>query len=249
MKKNILTALIIITLALIIYCKYGNISTNENQISLSAIKQIDLKTPEPSGLHFDERTNSLWVVSDENSTIYNLDTNGEILSKLKVDGKDLEGITIINDSILATVLERDRTIIFLDKKGNELNRINLEIRGELNKGLEGITYNSNENYFYVVNEKDPGLLFEIDMNGIIKSKNTLTFASDYSGLFYNKSDNSLWITSDEDQALFKCSLDGKVIQKYSIDIEQIEGVSIDTKNKLLYIISDPLEQLFIFEMP
>ncbi len=249
MKKNILAALIIITLAFIIYCKYDTIAADENQITLTAIKQIDLKTPEPSGLHFDDKTNTLWVVSDENSTIYNLTPDGKIIGKLKVNGKDLEGITIFNDSVLVTILERDRIIIFLDKKGNELNRINVDISGKPNKGLEGITYNSNKNCFYLVNEKEPGLLFEIDINGEIKSQKKLTFASDYSGLFYNKLDNSLWITSDEDKALFKCSIDGKVQQKYSIDIEQIEGVAFDVKNKLLYIISDPLEQLFIFEMP
>ncbi len=43
--------------------------------------------------------------------------------KLLVDGLDLEGITIIKDSILVTVLERDRAIVFLDKKGKEQNRI------------------------------------------------------------------------------------------------------------------------------
>lgn len=248
MKKIILSALILITLSIIIYCKYGTIK-HETQFTLTAIESIDLKVPEPSGLHFDGKTNSLWVVSDEDNTIYNLTPSGKILSKLKVDGKDLEGITIVDDSVIVTVLERARVILFLDKKGNELNRINVDISGEPNKGLEGITYNSNKKSFYVVNEKEPGILFEIDVNGNVKSKNELTFASDYSGLFYNKLDNSLWITSDEDNALFKCSIDGKVIQKYLIDIEQIEGVSFDIKNKLLYIISDPLEQLFIFEMP
>ena len=249
MKKKILSILILITLIIIIYCNFNLKANDLTSNTLSVIKKIDLKIPEPSGLHFDDITNTLWVVSDENSTIYNIATDGHIISKLKVDGFDLEGITMVNDSILVTVLERDRVILFFDRAGKELNRINVDIRGKPNKGLEGITYNSKNNTFYVVNEKKPGLLLEIDPSGKIISKKDLNFASDYSGLFYNKLDNTLWIISDEDKALFKCSIDGKVLQKYSINIEQIEGVAIDLKNSLLFIISDPLEQLFIFELP
>ena len=40
-----------------------------------------------------------------------------------------------------------------------------------------------------------------------------------------------------------------LIKKYNIVIEQIEGISINFEKSLLYIISDPLEKLYVFEIP
>lgn len=246
MKKIILIILVLLSLVIIGYC---NLMDNKLQSdTLQPIETISLKIPEPSGLHYAKLTNTLWIVSDENSTIYNVNLKGQILSKLIVNGSDLEGITIIKDSILVVVLERDRSIVFLNKKGKEQKRIKVKITGALNNGLEGIAYNPINNSFFVVNEKKPGLLLEININGKIITRNELKFASDYSGLFFNQSENILWIISDEDKAIFKCTTDGKLIKKYNIEIEQIEGISIDFEKSLLYIISDPLEKLFVFEL-
>jgi uncharacterized protein YjiK len=249
MKRIVLSILILLGLVIVIYCNIFNKTNQRATATLSPIDIISLKIPEPSGLHFDNKTNSLWIVSDENSTIYNVNLNGQILSKIVVDGLDLEGITIIKDSILVAVLERDRAILFLDKKGKELKRIKVDLRGKPNSGLEGIAFKPIKNSFFVVNEKKPGLLLEIDSVGKTISKNELNFASDYSGLFFNPSENILWITSDEDKAIFKCTASGKLIKKYNIEIEQIEGISINLEKSLLYIISDPLEKLFVFELP
>ncbi|MCW8849056.1 MAG: SdiA-regulated domain-containing protein [Melioribacteraceae bacterium] len=249
MKRIILSTLILLALAMIIYCSFLNKTNQLSAATLSPIDIIPLKIPEPSGLHFESKTNSLWIVSDENSTIYNVNLKGQIISKMIVDGKDLEGITLIKDSVLVVVLERDRSLVFLDKIGKELNRINLELSGDLNKGIEGIAFNPNNNSFFVVNEKKPGLLLEIDSVGKTISKNELTFASDYSGLFFDQSENILWIISDEDKAIFRCTTSGKLISKYNIEIEQIEGISINFEKSLIYIISDPLEKLFVFELP
>jgi uncharacterized protein YjiK len=247
MKRIILIILVFFSLAIIVYCNL--FSNNSKDDTLLPIDIISLKIPEPSGLHYEKMTNSLWIVSDENSTIYNVDLKGKILSKIIVDGLDLEGITITKDSILVVVLERDRTLVFLDKKGKEQNRIKVNIKGNLNRGLEGITYNPQNNSLFVVNEKKPGLLLEIDSKGKTINKNELKFASDYSGLFFNQIENTLWIISDEDKAIFKCTTKGKLIKKYNIGIKQIEGISMDLDNKLLYIVSDPLEKLFVFELP
>ena len=249
MKKIILSFLILFLIAIIIYCNLFDKIKHSAHPVLSPIDIISLKVPEPSGLHFESKTNSLWMVSDENSTIYNVDLKGEILSKIIIDGLDLEGITIIKDSIIAVVLERDRTIVLLDKKGKVQKRINVDISGKKNKGLEGISYNSVKNTFFVVNEKKPGVLLEIDITGKTIAKNELTFASDYSGLFFDQIENVLWIISDEDKAIFKCTPQGELLKKYKVDIEQIEGISIDLENSILYIISDPSEKLYIFELP
>ena len=249
MKKIILSLLILLGIAIIVYCNFFDKINNSSPAALSPIDIISLNVPEPSGLHFDQKTKTLWTVSDENSTLYNLDLSGHLISKIVVDGEDLEGITVIKDSLLVVVLERDRAIIILDKKGKIQKRIDVDIKGDLNKGLEGISYNSIKNTFYVVNEKKPGVLIEIDSTGEIISRTKLTFASDYSGLCFDYLENILWIISDEDKAIFRCTTEGQLLEKYKVDIKQIEGISIDLENSVLYVISDPLEKLYIFELP
>ena len=62
-----------------------------------------------------------WTVSDETSTIYKLDGDGNVVRTLKIEGIDFEGITVIDDSTLAIVLERERELVVLDTSGNEIN--------------------------------------------------------------------------------------------------------------------------------
>ena len=249
MKKTVLAILILLLIGIIIICNYNNQDDTHAEIVLTPINSIELSVPEPSGLHFDKTTKTLWTVSDENSTIYNIDLNGNILNKIIVNGLDLEGVTKINDSTLATILERDRIVVFLDEDGMELKRFDINVKGDRNKGLEGISYNINSSNLYLLNEKEPGKLLIIDTSGNLIAQNTLTFAKDYSGLFIVESKKELWIISDEDEAIFKCALDGTVLKKYKINIEQIEGITIDEENGLLYLVSDPLEKLIVYKLP
>lgn len=248
MKKKIILMLVLIFIMLVIIYNYSSSNGFTNK-TLHPITTIALHVPEPSGLHYEKSSNSLWTVSDENSTIYNISLEGKILSTLTVDGFDLEGITIIKDSILVTILERDRSVVFLNKLGKEKSKYSLSLEGKPNKGLEGIAYNPNKSILYVLNEKNPGMLITIDSTGSITSKNILDFASDFSGLCYNDIKDELWIISDENEAIFKCSSNGSLLAKYSVNIEQIEGIAIDFEDSKLYVISDPLEKLYIYELP
>lgn len=248
MKKKVIIALVVIFFSIVLICNLNPGVENKIQ-KLNYSEKIKLKVPEPSGLSFDRMNGAFWTVSDEDSSVYQLSSEGNIIKSFKVDGYDLEGISVINDSMLVVILERIRTVLFLTKDGREINRFKLNLTGEPNKGLEGISYNPNLNTLYILNEKNPGLLISTDTSGNVLNKKELTFASDYSGLCYDKYNNELWITSDEDKAIFKCTVDGKLISKYKINIEQIEGISIDFKTSKIFIISDPLETLFIFDLP
>lgn len=249
MKKIIVGVLLLLFITVIVICYLNNSKKNEAITNLKPVSIIELGVPEPSGLCFDKSNNSLWTVSDENSTIYNIDLAGNILSTIVVNGFDLEGITIIDDSTLAAIFERDRTIVLLNKSGRELKRIKLSLTGEPNKGLEGITFNKSNNHLYVLNEKDPGVLIEVDTTGRLIKKKELKFTTDYSGLSYIDVSKQIWIISDEGEAIFKCTKNAEVINKYKVNIEQIEGIAIDPDNSILYIVSDPLEKLYIYQLP
>ena len=46
----------------------------------------------------------------------------------------------------------------------------------------------------------------------------------------------------------KCDLNGNPIQKFKVPHEHIERITIDKKNKYLYLVSDPLHRLYKFEL-
>jgi uncharacterized protein YjiK len=249
MKIKILAVLVTFMFGAVIICNYNTTSDVDTLVLLSPVETIDLTVPEPSGLYYDKVSNTLWTVSDENSTIYNINLSGEILNTIVVDGIDLEGITMMNDSTLVTILERDRTLVYLNKSGKELKRKKIALNGNPNKGLEGISFNPSNSHFFILNEKEPGMLLEIDTLGKILEQKKLDYSSDYSGLFYVESKEELWIISDEGKSIFKCSQNGSLIEKYKVNIEQIEGIAIDSENSTLFVVSDPLEKLFIYSLP
>jgi uncharacterized protein YjiK len=96
----------------------------------------EIMVPEPSGIDISYDEKGFWVVSDQNSKVYLIDSWGKEIKNFKVYGEGLEGITVIDDSSLAVVLERTREVVILDTSGKELKRAALELEGELNSGLE-----------------------------------------------------------------------------------------------------------------
>lgn len=247
MKKTAIIILTIILVSVVIICNWPADNKVEN-LTLNYVEKIQLKVPEPSGLYFDKKRECFWTVSDEDSSVYKLNFNGEIINSFKVNGFDLEGITKLNDSTLVTILERTRTVLFINEDGREVSRFNLNYAGKPNQGLEGISYNQNNNTFFVLKEKNPGLLIVVGTDGKVLSEKELKLASDYSGLWYDDTKDELWIISDEANSIFRCKSNGELIKKYKVDIKQIEGIAIDFENSNLYIISDPLETLFKFNL-
>jgi uncharacterized protein YjiK len=77
MKKSILIVLFIVLMSVIIYCNLFNNNKKATATNLTPVEELKVKVPEPSGLYFDTINKTLWTVSDDNSTIYNLDLKGK----------------------------------------------------------------------------------------------------------------------------------------------------------------------------
>lgn len=223
--------------------------TNENSPELLTFYISEpIPVPEPSGLDlsFDEK--AFWIVSDQDSKVYLIDSWGRKIKSFEVEGEDLEGITVVTDSTIAVVLERTREVVILDTAGNELKRASLNLNGELNSGLEGISYNPEKRNFYVLNEKKPRLLLALDENLMEQKRDTLNFAKDFSGLFFDGNDDTLWLLSDENQEIYKTDLSGKVIKEYRIKVKQPEGITLNKDRTKLYIVSDVTGNLYVFSL-
>ena len=222
---------------------------NENTVkTLSFTIAEKIPVPEPSGLALSSDERNFWVVSDENSKVYLIDSWGRVVKSFKVNGEDLEGITVIDDSTLAVVLERTREVVILDTSGLELKRAKLDLGGELNNGLEGISYDPEEKRFFVLNEKKPRLLLTLDENLIEIKRDTLNYAKDVSGIYFDAVDKNLWILSDESQRIFKTDLSGNPIEEIKIKVTQPEGITFNKARTKMYIVSDKTENLYVFNL-
>jgi len=207
-----------------------------------------IPVPEPSGLDLSFEEKAFWVVSDQNSKVYLIDSWGKEIKSFNVDGEDLEGITVVNDSLLAIVLERTNEVVILDTSGTEIKRSALNLGKEFNSGLEGITYDPKKNNFYVLNEKKPRLLLTLDENLTELRRDTLNFAKDFSGLFFDDVDNTLWLLSDESQRIFKTDLRGNKIAEFKIRVKQPEGITLNKARTKLYLVSDITGSLYLFDL-
>ncbi len=215
---------------------------------LTYVAAYSISVPGSSGLDFTYDKRGFWVASDETSKIYKLNADGNVVKTLKVDGYDLEAVTVVNDSVIAVVLERTRELVMIDTSGKEIRRKKLKLKGERNSGLEGITFNPLTGHFYVLNEKNPSLLIELNDEFEVISIDTLKFSKDVSGIFYDETDNVLWILSDENQLVVITDLNGKPLKKMNISVVQPEGIAVDKKKNRLYIVSDSREALYVYDI-
>ncbi len=244
MKLKIL--LLILTVTIISAC--GG-EEEHPKSHLKFVKSFKLEIPEPSGLAYDYSDSTLWMVSDENSTVYKTDLEGNVISSFEVDGIDLEGITTMQKSYLAVVCERDREVLYLKRDGALYKRKKLSIDGDNeNKGLEGIGYSNETHQLYIVNEKKPRVLaiYNDALNEILVD--TVNFAKDLSGVCFDDKYGMLWFVSDESRTVYLFNKSLVMIGAFPLDIKQMEGIAFDHNNNLLYLVSDLNEELYVYKL-
>ena len=227
------------------FCKENK---QPHQDHLTFLYEKAISVPEPSGLDLTFNKAGFWTVSDETSTVYRLDGDGNVVQRIEVSGFDLEGITVVDETKLVVILERSREVVMIDTNGSEIKRKKLPLEGEENSGIEGISYNSENGHYYLVNEKNPLLFIELDANFDIIKTDTLTFSKDVSGIYYDQDDNKFWILSDEDQQIIQRDFDGNILKIFHLNIIQPEGITVDKRSHRLYIISDAKETLYVFKI-
>ena len=210
---------------------------------LTIIEDIALPIAEPSGIT--SINNKLLIVSDSNGVIYTTDLEGKLLNKQQTSFQDLEGVTATNSKTIAVVDEEGRQLAIVNRATTEKFRIKGE--NQNNNGLEGIAYNPLNKTFWIVQEKYPVKIININSLGTILDEYIIDFTSDLSGICFDKNSNSLWAISDENQNIFQISLEGKLLNSYKIPVFKAEGITI--VNNRIYVVSDAYSKLYIFKMP
>jgi uncharacterized protein YjiK len=228
-------------------CKKANSSEPSiPQIELQLLSEIDLPFTGPSGLAFSEALQKMWIVSGGDQHIYVLDTDGRVEKKLTYTGIDLEGIAFdATDSTLWIVDEASKEIVHLNLSGDILFHKEESYASTQNKGPEGITIGK-DHTIYIVNERDPSVLFELDSTYSIGQTYPLNFALDYSDISYNPTNDTFWILSDESNAFFSWNKQQGVIQKYLLPNSKNEGIAFDRARNLFYIVNDATAKLYYY---
>jgi uncharacterized protein YjiK len=214
---------------------------------ITLITEIRLPFSEPSGIAWSEHLQKLWVVSGGDQHIYMLDADGNVEKRLRFTGTDLEGITFdAIDSTLWIIDEATKEITHLDLDGNVLYQKRLNYSSHRNKGPEGIAIGK-DHRLYVLNERNPSVLFELDSNCSIARSYQLDFAKDYSDVVYDDSSNSFFILSDESKAFFKWDPMRGVTATYALPHRSNEGIAYDRKRGVFYIVNDKKARMYIYQ--
>lgn len=235
------------TFFLCLYCS-SKLPTELNTPKLQLLYDTRIHVEEPSGLCLSLDAAHLWTVSDKTKMVYKVDFDGNVLKTLSYKGYDPEGIAIDPNGSSLWVAEEDSSLIVqIDTLGNIIKSISVP-GSQGDNGLEGITINSSNGHFFLLKEQNPSALIELDSSFSLLRFKRMTFAFDFSGIFYEPNNQHLWIVSDQSEKVFKCDLNGKVLTEYQIDIRKAEGISIDSANNLVYIVSDSYERLYCFSI-
>jgi uncharacterized protein YjiK len=199
---------------------------------------INLTILEPSGLAFNQSKDALYTVSDNSGKVYKISLKGEVLQELSFVGVDLEGIDVdkLNGEIWV-VEEGLQKIDHLTTEGTLINSItSVHVNTISSSGFEGIAKNGD--VLYILIEKSPGTLIAYHISTNTWTQYSLSFASDFSGIDYDITDNTLWIVSHESKTLNHCTLTGSLIASQLLDVEQAEGVAINRQDSIAWIVSD-----------
>lgn len=237
----------VLSLALLLSC--SNKNNNDvlgNQLELEASYNINIA--EPSGLAVNDAGDVLYIVSDNTAKVYIVSTFGVLIRTLSYTGNDLEGVSTFTENKLLLAEERTKEIVEFDMSNGitSKHKIMYENSDE-NSGIEGVAYNTSDGTIFILNEKNPGKLIRLRSDFSIIAEYNLNFSADYSGIFYEKSSNNLWIVCDQNKTINKCTLRGELIESYSIGVTQAEGIAI--ANNKIYIVSDAEGKLYIYKKP
>ena len=230
----------------------------QTTLSLLNSYSVEEDIPEPSGLTFDKVNNQLFTVSDTKD-IYRISTTGTLLETYDFEG-DLEGITMHSsaNSLIVAIEDEYQLVEYNYITGATTTHfMDYQNKEDPLGGLEGVTYNPTTKETYFVNEKEPNALIIADSNFNITNEYVLDFSGDLSALHYVPETNNLWMGSDNSSSIYKCTIDGTVLESFILTqdgteegefLEKLEGIAIDYNNQLLYAITDLGKILYVYRI-
>jgi uncharacterized protein YjiK len=214
-----------------------------------------------SSLAWWENRKTILAIEDEDGVVSEFNRNRKLVRSITGNINDAEGICHMSGNTFAFLEEADPLnsnsgAIYYGEITNSTTSINtgvltkipLAIDGTNNTGVEGITFDTGRNCFYVVKEKSPASLYKVEFDGTLTNYPVFdNLMSDYSDLHYDHNTDSLYILSDEDQKIIQTSMSADTWYEKDISyISKPEGIAISSDLEKMYICSDNTGQAGAF---
>lgn len=210
---------------------------------LRKLEDHKLHVSEPSDLAFAD--GRLYTVSDAHSKIYEIDTDGDVVDELDIEGHDLEAVAVDLDGEFLVADESRAKIWHVDRMGERHDPIEIPDALDGNSGIEGLAFDKH-GHLLVAKEKDPARIIELDDAGEQLANEKVHFSADLSALAYNPEDKHLYALSDEDHSLYRLDSAWEVETAWKLPIKHPEGIAFD--GSIVYIASDSEERLYVFSL-
>ncbi len=188
----------------------------------------------------------------DNKNLYVLGDSGQLLisdnntsSYFALDFEDSEGI-YVNDEHIFVTEERSRKVVILKKETlKKIAEKHIPFSGRLNRGFEGITYNTNSKEFLVITEENPCQIIRLDKDFNVIAYHDLQI-SEASDLAFFK--NDIWVISDVNATIYKLDSNNfNVKESWAINVLNPEGITF-SENQMI-VVSDNLEKIYYYEIP
>jgi len=215
--------------------------------ALTEVARVDLSIREPSGLALHDGL--LFVVGDESDDVYVVDPeSGEVLSRIDVDARGLEGLAVDSHSETIYVADEDRgLIIACDFAGESIFETRLDwAEDDRDGGIEGLTIDVQTGNILLAKERAPIVIAELDRDGNELRRSGVEGVSDISALALNPLDGALYALSDQDQTLLRFDAEWNVTHVWPLDIDKPEGLVVD--GRTVYVVSDADRELVTYTL-
>lgn len=221
----------------------GGDKADGSRARLEVVDRYRLDIDEPSDLVLVD--DSLYVISDVHSRIYEISRKGRIKGSTDVEGSDMEALSFDNERNKFIVGDESTGKIWrIDDDGSRGHPIELDATDDGNSGIEGLAFDD-DGHLFVAKEKDPARIFELDADGDILHDTKIDFADDLSALAWNPEDGHLYALSDEEHSLYKLDKDLEIDTAWRLPIDHPEGLAFDGER--IFIVSDSEERLYELE--
>lgn len=220
-----------------------------------------------SGVTYNSARDSLFVIVDDETALYEYSREGVLRRKVELFGfDDTEDVAWLGGEDYAVIEERTGLLLKI-QIGETTGRVNraeaLELKrlgsSEHNDGVEGLAYAPDSGNLYLAHELNPRSVSVLNLTKDSFARVTplwelawyAIWPLDYSGLVYHPASGLLWVLSDASASLTEYTATGNAagsIRLRDVNDDRIhnaEGIALDHRG-WLYIVAEP-NWLYIFK--
>ena len=199
-----------------------------------------------SGICFNKDKTLLLAVTDKGN-IYELDFQGKIKRQLPFDEfGDFEAITINPQNGKVYLADENTMSVYQlnsdEKKIDKVVSVTVP-NATYNRGIEGVSYGKDT--LYIANQADPCRIFKYHLKDKKMSYFDVPFSTFLSDIFYDATDNTLWLVDCKKYQITHCNLNGQIIAQQNIPmVRKAEAIAIDREKNIAWIGCDKTGNLY-----